>query len=317
VLSETGQRPEARTLLAASLETAIALGAQDIAATARVLAARMQVFNAEADPDEFRIVAQEAIATFTEVGDERGLTRAWFLLAWVELRRGRLTESLSAYEQALEHAIAAGEQTLRRGAITGLVHQLVRGPVPVPDAIRRCEELIGSNSGDRALVAVVTRSLAALVAMDARLSEARDLLGRSGPILEELGQTQLSTTSRYEAALVLDLCGDRAGAEHELETSWRAHAAHRSDGKPQAAAMFHVYRLALLYCDESRWDEAERCLEYGQETPLPVSFRSEAVLRLAARPRARATGWSGKLSSGSRSLRCCGQRANRQRQTPR
>jgi tetratricopeptide (TPR) repeat protein len=285
VLSETGQRPEARALLAASLETATAFGAQDVAATARVLASRMQVFYAEVEPEDFRIVAQEAIETFTVADDEHGLSRAWVLLARVEMRRGQLMECLSAYEHALEHAVAAGDQTLRREAITGIAYMLVRGPVPVPDAIRRCEELIDSNSGDRALGAVVARSLAELVAMDGRLDEARDLLERSGPILAELGQANLSTTSRYLAAAALDLCGDRAGAEHELETSWRALAAQRSDGKPQAAAMLHVHRLALLYCDEGRWQEAERCLEYGQEIPMPVSFRVEAVLGLAARAR--------------------------------
>jgi ATP/maltotriose-dependent transcriptional regulator MalT len=175
--------------------------------------------------------------------------------------------ALAANEHALEHAVAAGDQTLRREAIHGIALHLVRGPVPVPDAIRRCEELIGSSTGDRALEAVITRSLAALVAMDGRFEEARDLLERSSPILEELGQAMLSITSRLEAALALELCGDRAGAEHELETSWRALAAHRSDGKPQAAAMAHVSALAILYCDDGRWEEAERCLEYGREIP--------------------------------------------------
>jgi tetratricopeptide (TPR) repeat protein len=245
----------------------------------------MQLFNAEVDPADFRVIAQEAIETFTAVGDERGLSRAWFLLNHVELRLGRLTEALSACEHALEHAVAAGDQTLRRAAIASLVYKLVRGPVPVPDAIRRCEELIGSNSGDRALEAVVTRGLAALVAMDARFDEARDLLEQSSPILEELGQTTLSTTSRHEAAVALDLCGDRAGAERQLDSSWREHAALRSDGKPQAAAMISAYQLALLYCDEGRWDEAERCLEYGQEMPVSVFYRAQSVVGLAARAR--------------------------------
>jgi predicted ATPase len=285
MLSETGRRPEARTLLAESMETATALGAQDIAATARVLTARMQLFNAEVDPEEFRVVAVEAIETFTACADERGLSRAWFLVNHVELRQGRLTESLAACEHALEHAVAAGDQTLRRGAIASLVYKLTRGPVPVTAAISRCEELIGSNSGDRALEAVVTRALAALAAMDARFDEARDLLEQSSPILEELGQAQLTTTSRSDAAVALELCGDRAGAEHQLEASWREHAAHRSDGKPQAAAMGSAYQLALLYCDEGWWDDAERCLEYGQEIPVPVSYRAEAVLGLAARAR--------------------------------
>ena len=46
-----------------------------------------------------------------------------------------------------------------------------------------------------------------------------------------------------------------------------------------------AYQLALLYCDEGRWEDAERWLDYGREVPVPDYFRREAVLGLAARAR--------------------------------
>ena len=64
-------------------------------------------------------------------------------------------------------------------------------------------------------------------------------------------------------------------------TFYRDHAPH----DPDVMAMTPAYHLALLYCDQGRWDDAGRCLEYGRDVPVPADFRREAVLGLAARAR--------------------------------
>jgi ATP/maltotriose-dependent transcriptional regulator MalT len=58
--------------------------------------------------------------------------------------------------------------------------------------------------------------------------------------------------------------------------------------------MAYAYRLGLLYCDDGRWEDAERCLDYGSEVPVPPFFREGAVLGLAAR--ARLAAHSGELA---------------------
>jgi len=55
-----------------------------------------------------------------------------------------------------------------------------------------------------------------------------------------------------------------------------------------------AYQLALLYCDEGRWDDAEDCLSYGKDVPVPTYFLHEAVLGLVAR--ARLTAHRGRLA---------------------
>ena len=57
------------------------------------------------------------------------------------------------------------------------------------------------------------------------------------------------------------------------------------DGVPNAAAMQSAYLLALLYCDDGRWDDAEQCLAYGAEVPEPVFFLLETLLGLVGRAR--------------------------------
>ena len=55
---------------------------------------------------------------------------------------------------------------------------------------------------------------------------------------------------------------------------------------PDWRAMWAAYQLALLYCDEGRWDAAARCLDYGCDVPVPASFITAApVLGLAGRAR--------------------------------
>jgi tetratricopeptide (TPR) repeat protein len=54
---------------------------------------------------------------------------------------------------------------------------------------------------------------------------------------------------------------------------------------PDGRALNAADRLALLCCDQGRWDEAAECLSYGGDIDEPHLFRLEAVLRLAARAR--------------------------------
>src|SRR5262249_27669566 len=81
----------------------------------------------------------------------------------------------------------------------------------------------------------------------------------------------------YSAAEAREYAGDRAGAIRTLDAWWRL----RRDA-PFALTMVAGYQLALLHCDEGRWDDAESCLAYGAEVPIPTQFRPEAPLRLAA-----------------------------------
>jgi tetratricopeptide (TPR) repeat protein len=158
--------------------------------------------------------------------------------------------------------------------------------MPAPAAIRRCEELIRSDGSDRGLEAAINRCLAPLVAMAGRLDEARELARQSDRVLEELYNPTHSTFYLSLAAEAKELVGDRAGAEQDLLEMWRrlGPPGERTDVRAMEAAA----RLAHLYCNDGRWDDAERCLEYGAEVPLPDAFRVWAALRLPARARVEA-----------------------------
>src|SRR5262249_58879593 len=120
------------------------------------------------------------------------------------------------------------------------------------------------------------RFMCAPVAMDGRSDEAIELLESSLRIFEERA-IMWTVPWQYSAAEAREYAGDRAGAIRTLDAWWRG----RVDA-PNVLLMVAVYWLALLHCDEGRWDEVERCLAYGAEVPIPTQFRPEAPLRLAA-----------------------------------
>jgi tetratricopeptide (TPR) repeat protein len=219
---------------------------------------------------------------FWELGDERELALAERRLGLALLHQGRVEEECTVLERALVHADASDDRRARRTVIASLVSALFNGPAPVVDAIRRFEELLESTGSDRVLEATVTRGLSAMLAMAGRFDEARELVGKSSLVLDELN---LLTRSVYRsiAATAKELVGDRVGAEHELTARWKSLSGMRSDAV-DARAMNAASDLAYLYCDEGRWEDAERCLDYGRDV-LEIKSLFVAAPRFAVSAR--------------------------------
>jgi tetratricopeptide (TPR) repeat protein len=278
-LWETGRIRESEAVLAESIASATALDDRSIAAHAIVQAHLLRL---PADPnlDVERVVADanEAIETFTEHGDSIGLGRAWLLIASVAGRQGLTADTSAALENSLVHADAAGDRAGSRKVGSHLSMQLMYGPTPAAEGIRRCEELLLSVADDRLLVAVISGQLSALLAMAARFDEARELGASSSAVFDELGL--MNTPFRFAAADAKAFAGDRDGAERELTAIWLKMRDARGNSL-DARAIRAASLLALLYADEGRWDEVERYLAYGRDAPRPAHLLATPV-RLAA-----------------------------------
>jgi tetratricopeptide (TPR) repeat protein len=276
---------ERRALLAASLDAATSLGERGIAAHALLHQfGFVRTGDPEFDPALSRAVDEQVIETLTELGDVRGLALAFHALARVLRRQGRAAESCAAAERALVHAEACDNHGARRQAIGVLAWVLCDGPAPVDGAIRRCERLLRSSRNERGLEALVRRCLSVLLAMAGRFEEARVHAMDSELAPDEVNQIRLRSVWRTVVADSKEILGDRRGAEQVLTETWQSVVRLRAH-VPDAQAMQAAYHLALLYCDEGRWDAAERCLAYGRDVPVPTYFRREAVVGLAARAR--------------------------------
>jgi tetratricopeptide (TPR) repeat protein len=285
ILRELGRHEDAAPILAASVDAAAELGERGVA-TITVIDGIQAMGDPRVDPEQARSTVEHAIETLEELGDPGDLAHATRWLGLVLRRQGRLAEARAVLERALEHANAAGNQDTRRRTIGSLLNALTDGPEPVDVALRRCEELRREYGRDPALAAVITCFTSALLAMaghfDAAIAEDAAAATAS---LDKSGHT--TSFWLYQVTAVVntkELLGDRAGAQRELaaRSNWfRKQGSH----KPDARAMASAYRLALMYCDDGRWDDAEHWLTYGSEVPVPAYFLLEAVIGLAARAR--------------------------------
>ena len=95
-------------------------------------------------------VAEKAIPTFEELGDDRGLGRAWLLTGWVVAAvHAQEAEREQAAERALVHYRRSGHQV--NTCLGQVAAALYYGPTPAPHAISRCEKLLlEEGTGHRA-----------------------------------------------------------------------------------------------------------------------------------------------------------------------
>ena len=147
---------------------------------------------------EMEQLAEQAIETFRELGDQLGTRQRRAAARPRPCRPGPYHESLAAHERALAHADAAGDQVARRRNLASLGAGLCGGSTPVAEGIRRCEELREAYRDDRVLEAVLTRFLSLLYAMAGRSEDALESARASSRVLDEL---QERTQSLIHAAL--------------------------------------------------------------------------------------------------------------------
>jgi DNA-binding SARP family transcriptional activator len=232
--------------------------------------------------DELLEDAQHAIEMFANAGDLYRLAVAWRHYGLVRRRQGRLTESLTAFDSAVQTALASGRRDAYRWAAGSLMYVLCDGPVPVSEAIRRVDELQRSDPDDAAAAVIIGQFKGALMAMDGRLAEARELLERSESAFQSPTGGVNRPAYREVVADAWELLGEPTRAEEELAAKYEY---YRVATDVDAQAMQAAYGLALLCCDQGRWDDAERWAAYGHEVPVPDEFHFWAVRRLAARSR--------------------------------
>jgi len=284
---ESGRIAESEAILTASLDTATGLEERGLAARAHVhranqrLASDPEVSSAEIVP-----VAEETIEILEQLGDSLGLAAAEHLLGHALGREGRSEEAFAALDRALAYAETAGDEVMRRHIIGRVARELVSGSTPAGEAIDRFAKLRSSTRNDPVLDAGLRRHFAAVLAMAGRFDEAREHLLASAHVLDQAERTDLSLSAGWTAAEAKELAGDLAGAEEEFVAGFLSMRDARGE-EPDARALRISAELALLLCDQGRWDEAADYLSYGEgvDGSEPVQGKIYSIYRFAARGR--------------------------------
>ncbi|HET6813965.1 MAG TPA: AAA family ATPase [Actinomycetota bacterium] len=268
VLVATGELPRAEQILGQVAAAARDHGDERLAAHASVGRLRMEV-GVASDLDAATIQHQtgQAIATFAEFEDQRGLAKAWGLLAALGFLRCRITEAEAAAGQAITHARLAHDDPAESWAQGVLAQGAFWGPVPATDGIRRCQELLAQAAGNRRSELIALQSLAGLQAMAAQPEEALATVEQTLALAGDMGENRVASLAREFAAGALAMAGELAAAERQLRQGIRvlerqgesgmrsnmtvdlAHVLHRL-GRPEEALRVALAGRAIAAHDD-------------------------------------------------------------------
>jgi class 3 adenylate cyclase/tetratricopeptide (TPR) repeat protein len=261
-LSEAGDVQQARALFAEALGRAEASG--DDRLRAHAVMQRWFAF-VEAEDAEARREAEEALQVFEAAGDERGLSRAWRLLGSLDWRAGRIGAEERAIDRALRHARNAGDAREEAEIFLTLSRDLVRGPTPVDQGIRRCEEVLAGTGGNRTIQGYMFHALAHLRARRGEFEEALSLAERFRGILRENGQMAAFWFFVEVPGDIKMLAGDPHGAV-EVLTEGYEYLERIEDRDPLLAAF-----LAQASYANGQFEEAERKSELAASSGFPLA----------------------------------------------
>ena len=300
VLVSTGEFARAEAVLGQVGAAAATRGDERLAAHARVGQLRMEVGVAtDLDAGAIQRETGQAIATFAEFEDQRGLAKAWGLLAALGFLRCRIAEAEAAAGQAVTHARLARDDPSESWAWGLLAQGAFWGPAPAPEGIRRCQELLAQADGNRRSELIALQSLAGLQAMDAQPEAATATVGRALALAADMGENRVAALTREFAAIALDLAGDPAAAEQQLRHGIRvlerqgesgmrsnliadlSHVLHRL-GRPEEALQVALASRAIAADDDLfaqvRWrGAAARSLAGQGELAEAGRLAAEAV----------------------------------------
>jgi class 3 adenylate cyclase/tetratricopeptide (TPR) repeat protein len=202
--------------------------------------------NAPALSDTASLVgtAEHAVQVFESLADDLGLARAWRRLGLVKQREWRFADAAVAFERALAHADASGDEQEKARVADSLCMALLNGPARVDEAIARVEAIAASAERNVVLRANVFTSLAGLLAMRGDFERARALYRDAGDVYDELGLRMSRVGLTDVVAFVESLAGDAAEAVRVLRSGYAVLDAGGFEGLRGTYAALLAFLLA-------------------------------------------------------------------------
>jgi class 3 adenylate cyclase len=284
VLVSTGEFPRAEAVLAQVAAAAADRGDQRLAAHARVGQLRMEVGVAsDLDTAALQVETRRAMDTFAEYEDQRGLAKAWGLLAALGFLRCRIAEAEAAAGQAMTHARLARDDPSEAWARGLLAQSAFWGPVPAAEGIRRCQELLAQAAGNRRSELTALQSLAGVQAMAGQAEAATATVARTLALAADMGENRVAALAREFAAAALALAGDDDAAERQLRLGIRVLERQGESGMRSnlAADLAHVLHRLGRPDEALRVAMASKAIAAHDDLFAQVRWRGAAARSLA------------------------------------
>jgi class 3 adenylate cyclase/tetratricopeptide (TPR) repeat protein len=209
----------------------------------------------EGSLERLRSVAESALPELEKAHDDKGLARAWAAIAWTHHIATRFQPAIDAFERAFAHARRAGDERQANQALIQIGIDLIYGPTPAEEAIRRCKAVLEDTSISRWGGMGFMDALAVHEAMLGDFDAARELVERVRTMTEDLGLAGgLPFILRAEHGWIIEtLAGDPDAAEREIRVAYEALEQMGEKGLLSTQAA----RLAQSLYAQQRYVEAE------------------------------------------------------------
>ena len=246
---------EAFTLVGVDAETALVVWLRGLELQLRLRAGELPI-------QEFILSASTLVSSLPSAPSAFG-ARITSTLAWAHALAGHYEVA----EGLIDEVVATN---LHPGDPRKLLPSLwLDGPLPVPEAIERCEDLLESKPPPRTSASCY-RALALLYSMRGEFKQAHGLCAEDQQILDELGLRLLRAGSTGISATVYSYAGEIREAERELRLGMR-------ELKELGEALFATgleSQLARLLLDRGDATEAGRVLgAHGAEPSEDVAYQ--------------------------------------------
>jgi class 3 adenylate cyclase/tetratricopeptide (TPR) repeat protein len=276
-LFEIGDYGRLRDVVGEATETATASGDRALGAYAVILGLFVRL---AWQPEGWAEIAQpealKAIEAFEQIGDERGLAKAWGLLGVVQIERAQFAEAERAWEKAARSAHAVGDWRDELESLAWIPLAVWAGPTPADEGLRRCAEIRERAEGDKKVVATTLAAQAAFEAGLGRFDAARVSMRDAQALLEEVALTVWRWGPIAQLAGWIELlAGDPGAAEGELRRGYEA--------LTRVGELSWLSTLAAILADavyeQGRPEEAEQLAASSEASAGDADIYSQALLR--------------------------------------
>jgi class 3 adenylate cyclase/tetratricopeptide (TPR) repeat protein len=217
----------------------------------------------EGSLERLRSVAESALPELEKARDDKGLARAWAAIAWTHHIATRFQPAIDAFERAFAHARRASDDRQANQVLIQIGIDLIYGPTPAEEAIRRCKAVLEDTSISRWGAMGFMDALAVHEAMLGDFDAARELVERVRTMTEDLGLARgLPFILRAEHGWIVEtLAGDPKAAEREIRVAYEALEQMGEKGLLSTQAA----RLGQSLYAQQRYVEAENYAKISEQ----------------------------------------------------
>jgi class 3 adenylate cyclase/tetratricopeptide (TPR) repeat protein len=279
VLLEAGDDYQgSHSALERAIAGAEALEREDLLVRARIeLSFHAMLVTPDFDNDEFEALSRRAIEVLERVGDEEGLSRAWFavgLSGWA----GAMWDSMrEPFLRSIEHARRAGNKSIEHDVFGMFLGTILFGSTPAAEGIIETREIREQHPDSLELQAWTNRVLGSLIAMQGDEDTGRELLKEARAMFAELGHNEALAVHPFSTVQLELRAGNPDAAEREVRAGLEI-----LEGTGERARTGHLAALlASVLVEQGRLDEADEYLAVARETIPEIDVSGNTQLKIS------------------------------------